>query len=482
MAFITYSEIDLEYAKFQTKILSIAESKDLAIKAVKAGRIKIACKVFLNLDQTDPLVVLYKGRLLSQSGNLKEFIEFTSYYKSMLRCSKSLTEDLLPWYWRLGISYAVTNNRTLSARNFDIHKELSSISHHQFAHYDQCYGAYLIASNHSTDLCYNHILAAGQKYFSRMDRDEPYHSQLDNARCIIMNLILQAILDFRNRDKVQCYAKLLYCRYWLKSNNIPKYASGFAELFFMLKEGYEWLLDLVFSEEEDCILFNKSVDSAILFKLSIEINVNYQKHCGSDLKILKRDYQDLLNICNYETKKYYQIHLEGIKLQSKKVFIVQGKNVRLNQGMFAFLTALRLDPIEWEEARKMTGKASPYIGEILDVAFKEAQAIVIMLTGDEEVKLLPEFAGPEDDLSPTRQPRPNVIFEAGASLAIQPERTIIVQFGRQRVWSDLAGRHVVMMDNSMSKRQELANRLMTAGCPIEILSGSAWQIQGDLTP
>jgi hypothetical protein len=62
-----------------------------------------------------------------------------------------------------------------------------------------------------------------------------------------------------------------------------------------------------------------------------------------------------------------------------------------------------------------------------------------------------------------------------------PMRTIIVEFGKVKVFSDIHGRHTVRLDASTEKRQELANRLRNAGCAVN-LSGTAWQTAGDLTP
>jgi len=67
-----------------------------------------------------------------------------------------------------------------------------------------------------------------------------------------------------------------------------------------------------------------------------------------------------------------------------KVFVIHGRDLRLRDGMFAFLRSISLEPIEWIEAVTLTGKSAPYVGEVLDAAFSKAQAIVVMLTGDDE--------------------------------------------------------------------------------------------------
>ncbi len=151
--------------------------------------------------------------------------------------------------------------------------------------------------------------------------------------------------------------------------------------------------------------------------------------------------------------------------------------------MFDFLRAIGLDPIDWSKAVKLTEKGSPYIGEILDAAFAAARAIVVLMTPDEVAYVRPEYADPDDpgDLEPGAQPRPNVLFEAGMGLGRDPDRTILVELGKVRPFSDVAGRHVVRMDGSAARRKELAERLHTAGCDVD-LSDDGWKVQGDLTP
>ena len=56
--------------------------------------------------------------------------------------------------------------------------------------------------------------------------------------------------------------------------------------------------------------------------------------------------------------------------QSQKVWVIHGRNEKLARDLFAFLRAIGLDPIEWEEARAMTGNSSPYIADILEAGFK----------------------------------------------------------------------------------------------------------------
>jgi len=165
-----------------------------------------------------------------------------------------------------------------------------------------------------------------------------------------------------------------------------------------------------------------------------------------------------------------------------RVFVVHGRNTAARDAMFAFLQALGLRPIEWSQAVGFTGKGSPYIGEVLDAAFSEATAIVVLMTPDEIAYLRTELATDDDPESkPAAQARPNVLFEAGMAMGRDSFRTILVELGDLRPFSDIGGRHAVRLDDSAPRRKELAQRLQTAGCPVD-MSGDSWLSAGDLTP
>ncbi|MGO8945166.1 MAG: TIR domain-containing protein [Syntrophobacteraceae bacterium] len=167
----------------------------------------------------------------------------------------------------------------------------------------------------------------------------------------------------------------------------------------------------------------------------------------------------------------------------RQVFVVHGRDDRLRRDFFSFLRALDILPLEWSEALRLTGKAAPYIGEVLDKAFDSAQAIVVLLTPDDEVRLAPELwlSDEEDAEKELRlQARPNVLFEAGMAFGRNPDRTLLVQVGQVKAFSDVAGRHVVRLTNAPESRQDVAERLRTVGCAVST-SGSDWLRQGDFS-
>ena len=166
---------------------------------------------------------------------------------------------------------------------------------------------------------------------------------------------------------------------------------------------------------------------------------------------------------------------------ARDVFVVHGRNAAARDALFDFLRAIDLHPLEWSEAVRRTGKTSPYIGEILDAAFGSAHAIVVLLSPDDEARLKPQFAHPNDPSHETQltgQARPNVLFEAGMAMARSQDRTVLIELGDLRPFSDIAGRHAIRLDNSTQRRQDLAQRLELAGCPAN-REGTAWHTAGD---
>jgi predicted nucleotide-binding protein len=164
----------------------------------------------------------------------------------------------------------------------------------------------------------------------------------------------------------------------------------------------------------------------------------------------------------------------------RTVFVVHGRNETARKSMFEFLRAIGLKPLEWSQALSATGEATPYIGSVLDKAFSVAQAVVVLMTPDDEACLRKEFQTAHDEQYEkqlTSQARPNVLFEAGMAMGRYPKRTVLVQIGTLRPFSDIGGRYVLRLNNSSQRRQDLADRLRTAGCTVE-LTGSDWHTVG----
>ena len=163
------------------------------------------------------------------------------------------------------------------------------------------------------------------------------------------------------------------------------------------------------------------------------------------------------------------------------VFVVHGRNEQARRAMFDFLRAIGLQPLEWSQAIKATGQPDPYIGEILDAAFSLAHAVIVLMTPDDEARLQEQYRQPNDlphEVNLSGQARQNVLFEAGMAMGRDSNRTILVEIGRLRPFSDVAGRHIMRLDGTSQSRLLLAQRLQAAECPVN-LDGTDWHSAGD---
>ncbi|TKJ18076.1 MAG: hypothetical protein CEE43_18870 [Promethearchaeota archaeon Loki_b32] len=206
------------------------------------------------------------------------------------------------------------------------------------------------------------------------------------------------------------------------------------------------------------------------------------EECLDVLKPLgDRILQESLNISINEIKQEQNTNDNFKDINKRSVFVVHGRDKDNRNAMFKFLKAIDLNPIEWEEAIKMTGKPNPHIDEILIEAYNNVQAILVIFTPDDEVRLKLEFQREEDpdfEKKFTGQSRPNVLFEAGMAYGRDPDRTVLIEIGQVRKFSDISGRHLLRFDGSSEARKNLANRLASAGCLIK-KDGTNWLKEGN---
>jgi len=161
----------------------------------------------------------------------------------------------------------------------------------------------------------------------------------------------------------------------------------------------------------------------------------------------------------------------AVATDRKAVMVVYGQDKEANEAMFDWLRAIGLEPKEWGELVRATGSASPFIGHVLDRAFANAQAVVVLFTPDEHVALRGALAGKAEHWR--LQARPNVLIEAGMAFATHPDRTVLVVLGGHAMPSDFAGRHFVRLDGTVDALQELADRLKAAGSDVRT-TGTQW--------
>lgn len=160
----------------------------------------------------------------------------------------------------------------------------------------------------------------------------------------------------------------------------------------------------------------------------------------------------------------------------KKVMVVYGRDSEATKAMFDFLRALDLKPQEWSTLVRYANNGAPYVGDVLSEGFSNAQAVVVLLTPDDEARMCEELRGehePDHEKALMGQARPNVLFEAGMAFGTHPDRTIVVELGTLRPFSDIHGRHTIRLDGTVPPLREIARRLQTAGCDVDD-SGDDW--------
>ena len=163
----------------------------------------------------------------------------------------------------------------------------------------------------------------------------------------------------------------------------------------------------------------------------------------------------------------------------RSVFLVHGRNIAIASAMREFLRSLDLKVIEWEQAVGLTAEPNPYIGDILLAGMGAADGIVVLATPDDIVRLDPGLAVDADDaeLIEAKQPRQNVIYEAGMAMALAPNRTLIIATPETKILSDIAGRHLAYLDDSPQARRRIVGRLQTVGLAVDD-SGVEWLTTG----
>ncbi|AQZ69464.1 unnamed protein product [[Actinomadura] parvosata subsp. kistnae] len=150
--------------------------------------------------------------------------------------------------------------------------------------------------------------------------------------------------------------------------------------------------------------------------------------------------------------------------KERKVFVIHGRDEQARLRVFDLLRRMGLEPLEWETLVRETATMSPHLLDVVGRAFGTAQAVVVVMTPDDIVRLHPELAGDHGDHDQQCQPRPNVLFEAGLAFGVAPARTVLLRLGRVRPFSDIAGLNHVQFDGSATSVLKIRQRLETAGC------------------
>jgi predicted nucleotide-binding protein len=153
----------------------------------------------------------------------------------------------------------------------------------------------------------------------------------------------------------------------------------------------------------------------------------------------------------------------------KQVFIIHGRNIAARIAVEQFLRVVGLQPVDFDQLAADQG-GSAFIGDIVRAGLERAQAIVALFTPDEYAALRGDHRGDRDRADDLHrwQARPNVLFEAGMAYGMAQRRTVLVTLGGDvSLFSDVAGLHVVSLDNSTTSRAKLRQKLIGVGCTLD---------------
>lgn len=165
----------------------------------------------------------------------------------------------------------------------------------------------------------------------------------------------------------------------------------------------------------------------------------------------------------------------------RTVLVVHGRDTGVVTDFFGFLRNLDLQPVEWVKAIAATGKGNATVQEIVDTLFGQASAAVVLITPDDLVTLAPRLRKTGDHPNESQvvgQARPNVFYEAGMAMSLLRDKTVFVQVGVVKAFSDIGGTHITRLSNSATSRQELAAKLKNVGLAVDT-DGSAWLADGN---
>lgn len=155
---------------------------------------------------------------------------------------------------------------------------------------------------------------------------------------------------------------------------------------------------------------------------------------------------------------------------SNKVFLVHGRNRDLAARVNEMLGRCGATVVDFTEVRQSDSFRGRYVGDVLDHAFSVAQAVVVILSGDDEVTVHPRFRLREDPrLQMELQPRPNVLIELGMALRSHADRVVLLEFPPMRKASDIDGLVTVSFTGDIHQLvTSTVAKLRQAGCNVTI--------------
>jgi len=154
--------------------------------------------------------------------------------------------------------------------------------------------------------------------------------------------------------------------------------------------------------------------------------------------------------------------------ETRPVFIVYGHKRPELEATKDFLDSLGVHVQDFNDVRHSDTFEGRFVGDVLDHAFAVAQAVIVILTGDDIARIRPGYALPaERRVRAQPQPRPNVLIEIGMALMSHQSQVILVEFPPLREASDLQGMlRVSFSGNEKEFRRQFKAQLQQKGCAV----------------
>lgn len=233
--------------------------------------------------------------------------------------------------------------------------------------------------------------------------------------------------------------------------------------------GYEILTDLYGRMGEDDLAFNRGIRKmGLRLSRSTRTERNNDTYAKRFVAVLVDPFVAYLDeeleslIADEEVKD--ELVSEPNAANSRNVFIVHGRDKKTLTNVVTYLKQRGLNPFSFEEAKELVETSLPTIIEVVDKGMAEAQAVLVLLTPDDEARLK---SGGEESKG---QARPNVIFEAGIAFGRYRKRTVLVEYEEPSMFSDLHGFYAVRLkesDGGIEGLEDLRKQLKVAGCELE---------------
>ena len=153
----------------------------------------------------------------------------------------------------------------------------------------------------------------------------------------------------------------------------------------------------------------------------------------------------------------------------QKVFIIHGRNIEARNAIEQFVNSLGLKVLDFDQVSANLG-GSVFVGEVVRAGLQLAHGIIALFTPDEVAALHPTWRGNLERPEEVQrwQARPNVIFEAGMAYGLAQKRTVLVTLGTEvSLFSDVAGIHVIRLDNQVENRKKLRLKLIGMNCSVD---------------